>query len=82
MPSLTILKIIHSHIPTRPLITIIMTVRVHMVNIGLKNNSKASGQEQTEKTSYEAMVDKDNINEGDETRCRRIVRMPDRLMYQ
>ena len=33
---------IHSHTPTRPLITIIMTVKVNMVNTGLKTIHKAA----------------------------------------
>ena len=42
MPSWTILKIIHGHTPTRPLITIIMTIRAHMVSKELKTIHKAA----------------------------------------
>ena len=50
-----------------------------------KNNSQASGQEQIDKMANDTRVDNDNIKEGEntvKTRYRRIVRKPDRLMYQ
>ena len=42
--TLAILTIIHSHAPTRPLITIIMTVRTHMVNKELKTIHKEANR--------------------------------------
>ena len=62
-----------------------MTVRVHMVNTDLKNNSQGSGQEQIEKIANEAGVDNDAIKTDEnivKTSYGRIVRKPDRFMYQ
>ena len=52
---------------------------------GVTNNSQGSRQEQIEEKSDNTRVDNDNISEGEnivKTRYRRIVRKPDRLMYQ
>ena len=42
MPYWTILKIIHSHTPTRPVITVTMSVSTHIVNKELKASQKAA----------------------------------------
>ena len=52
---------------------------------GVRNNSQGSRQEQIEEISDSTRVDNNNINEGEnivKTRFGRIVRKPDRLMYQ
>ena len=85
MPSWTILKIIHSHTPARPLITIIMTARVYMVNKELKNSSQGNRPEHIQEISNETRVGNNNIKEGEnivKTRYGRIVRKPERLTYQ
>ena len=52
---------------------------------GVINNSQGRGHEQKEEISDSTRVDNDNMNEGEnivKTRYGRIVRKPDRLMYQ
>ena len=52
---------------------------------GAKNNSQGSRQEQREKIANETRVDNDTIKAGENivmTRYARIIRKPDRLMYQ
>ena len=58
---------------------------MHMVNMGLETIYKAVRQKQTEEICSSIRVVNENINEGEniiKTRYRRIVRKPDRLMYQ
>ena len=84
MPFLTIFQNIHSHTPTRPLLTIIMTVKIKMVNTGLKTIHKPVDR-MIEKMANNTRVDNDNIKECEnivKTRYGRIVRKPGRLMYQ
>ena len=81
MPFWTTFKKIHVYTQTRLFITKGITIKIHRV----RNNSQGSSQEETEEISYSTRVDNDNINEGEnfvKTRYGRVVRKPDRLMYQ